>query len=147
MLHAHKKLGKLLPFGGHIELEETPWESIIHELKEESGYDIGQLKILQPKSRIKKLTEVTLHPYPICYNTHNLDENHLHTDAGYAFVTREKPRHKVAEGESNEIIEIKQNDLSNYDDSKMSENIKEIYKFILEEALYDWDAVETSYFS
>lgn len=48
LLHVHKKLGKLLPPGGHIELDETPWAAMLHELREEAGYDAGQLLVLQP---------------------------------------------------------------------------------------------------
>lgn len=35
LLHLHKKLGVLLPVGGHVELSETPWQAIAHELEEE----------------------------------------------------------------------------------------------------------------
>jgi 8-oxo-dGTP pyrophosphatase MutT (NUDIX family) len=53
MLHFHQKLGSYMQFGGHVELNETPWQTVIHELREESGYDIDQLQILQPKQRLK----------------------------------------------------------------------------------------------
>ena len=39
LVHLHKKVGKLMQIGGHIELDETPWQSVVHELFEESGYD------------------------------------------------------------------------------------------------------------
>jgi len=35
LLHMHKKLNVLLPVGGHIELDETPWAAMAHELEEE----------------------------------------------------------------------------------------------------------------
>ena len=37
MLHLHRKIGKYLQFGGHVELNETPWQAVVHELREESG--------------------------------------------------------------------------------------------------------------
>ena len=55
LLHKHKKLHVFLQFGGHIEPHETPWEAITHELLEESGYELGQLELLQPTSRIKQV--------------------------------------------------------------------------------------------
>jgi 8-oxo-dGTP diphosphatase len=45
LVHRHKKLGKLLQKGGRVELNETPWEAITHELEEESGYDIANLRV------------------------------------------------------------------------------------------------------
>ena len=32
-LHVHKKHNSLLPFGGHIELDETPWQAVARETK------------------------------------------------------------------------------------------------------------------
>ena len=40
LVHMHRKIGKLAQIGGHIELNETPWQSIAHELEEESGYTL-----------------------------------------------------------------------------------------------------------
>jgi len=34
MLHLHRKIGKYLQFGGHVELHETPWQAVVHELRE-----------------------------------------------------------------------------------------------------------------
>lgn len=52
ILHRHKKTGKYMQFGGHIELDETPWQAVRHELMEESGYDLSDLQILQPMQRL-----------------------------------------------------------------------------------------------
>ncbi len=32
LVHMHRKLGFLMQVGGHIELDETPWQSVEHEL-------------------------------------------------------------------------------------------------------------------
>lgn len=48
ILHKHRKLKMLLQFGGHVELDETPWQAVLREIAEESGYDKNQLKLLQP---------------------------------------------------------------------------------------------------
>jgi 8-oxo-dGTP pyrophosphatase MutT (NUDIX family) len=36
----HRKLGKWLPLGGHIELDEEPEQAAVREAKEESGLDV-----------------------------------------------------------------------------------------------------------
>lgn len=44
VLHFHKKLGKWLPPGGHVEEGETPPECAIREAKEETGLDIQLIR-------------------------------------------------------------------------------------------------------
>lgn len=40
LLIDHKKLGKWLPIGGHMEPNETPDQAMIREAKEEAGIDV-----------------------------------------------------------------------------------------------------------
>lgn len=40
LLHLHKKAKKILPLGGHIEVNELPEESCLREAYEESGLEI-----------------------------------------------------------------------------------------------------------
>lgn len=91
LLHMHKKLSRLLTVGGHIELDETPWQAIAHELQEESGYSLNELLVLQPKERLAGLSGVVMHPYPVVMNTHNVAPGHDHSDTGYAFVATANP--------------------------------------------------------
>jgi len=44
LLIHHKKLGKWLPPGGHIDPNETPPEAAIREAKEETGLDVELIK-------------------------------------------------------------------------------------------------------
>src|ERR1043166_6552950 len=78
MFHFHKKYKVYMQFGGHVELNENPWQAVLRELKEETGYQISQLKILQPRDRIKKLTGVELHPVPLTFTTHIAGPAHRH---------------------------------------------------------------------
>ena len=39
----HRRLGKWLPLGGHIELDEDPEQAALREAKEESGLDVELL--------------------------------------------------------------------------------------------------------
>ena len=41
LLHLHAKLGKWLPPGGHMELNETPPEAARREVREETGLEIA----------------------------------------------------------------------------------------------------------
>jgi 8-oxo-dGTP pyrophosphatase MutT (NUDIX family) len=43
LLILHRKLGKWLPLGGHIELDEDPELAALREAKEESGLDVELL--------------------------------------------------------------------------------------------------------
>jgi len=40
LLIHHRQLGKWLPLGGHIELDEDPEQAALREAKEESGFDV-----------------------------------------------------------------------------------------------------------
>lgn len=144
MLHMHKKLHIWLQFGGHIELNETPWQAIAHELKEETGYDMPQLKILQPHQRLRKATGSSVHPVPLSYLTHPFgDIDHYHTDVAFAFVANEPPAHSVGKNEVSDFIYVGRSELDN---QNIHEGIREIALFLFDEALPDWEAVNTNEF-
>ena len=147
LVHMHKKLSRLLPIGGHVELLETPWQAIGHELEEESGYILDQLKIVQPVSRITHLSAVNQHPYLLSMNTHTISETHLHTDIEYGFVTDQDPRSALADGESVDLRWLTRAELVALDESVIYENTKEIYLFFFDEVLAHWDTVDTGEFA
>jgi 8-oxo-dGTP pyrophosphatase MutT (NUDIX family) len=147
LLHFHKKLKSYMQFGGHIELNETPWQAITHELKEESGYDMDQVRILQPEKRLEKLSGHTVvHPQPIAHMTHRFSETHFHTDTTYAFVTDQPPRHSPAEDESNDIQLFTRTELSSFPSDKIFEDVREIALYIFDNSLEEWRAIETKNF-
>jgi 8-oxo-dGTP pyrophosphatase MutT (NUDIX family) len=129
LLHLHKKLKKWMQFGGHVELGETPWAAIKHELFEETGYDFSQLKLLQPKKRISTLDKAVLHPTPLCVNTHETIADHFHTDLTYVFVTNEDARDEVAEGETDNMQLFTSDEIEKLETEA---NIKQICIFALE---------------
>jgi hypothetical protein len=142
MLHMHKKLGKYMQFGGHVELNENPWQALIHETVEESGYEIGQLKLLQPKDRIKKLTGSIAHPLPLCINTHPFKDNtHFHIDIEYTFVTDQKPLHEVGVEESHDFVYLTRDEIVKLSSDKIFENFREIVLFIFDVCLPKWEQV------
>lgn len=147
LLHMHKKLQMLLPVGGHVELNETPWQALKHEIAEESGYDLSRLEVLQPKSRIKTLSDAVHHPYPIVVNTHDISPEHFHTDISYAIITRQDPTTKPDEDEATDLRWMSHAELRNLPTSAIYENTREVYAFIFEEALGHWDTVPTESYS
>lgn len=148
LMHMHKKLNRLMPIGGHVELDETPWQSIAHELSEESGYELDDLKILQPPGVIRALSRVALHPYPVAMNTHDFFDDrageHFHSDTAYAFVANGGPGHDVGEGESTDLRWLSESELDAIKSELIFENTREIYKFIFETCLRHWEQADAS---
>jgi 8-oxo-dGTP pyrophosphatase MutT (NUDIX family) len=148
MLHLHRKIGKYLQFGGHIELHETPWQTVVHELREESGYDIDQLRILQPSARIKNLSDAVIHPQPAAHSTHPFGNglDHFHTDIAYAVTADQPPRHHPEEGESTVTRLLTRSELAATTDADVPDNVKQIGLFIFDQCLAQWEAVPVTEF-
>lgn len=148
-LHRHKKLNMYLQFGGHVELHETPWQAVTHEIQEESGYDIGQLKILQPSERIRHLTGATIHPYPVAQQTHAFGNglDHFHTDTEYVFVTEQAPHHPPADGESGELKLFTRKMLAELPTSDIPDNARQVGLFIFDYCLANWEPVPVTEFN
>lgn len=143
LLHKHKKLHVLMQFGGHVELNETPWQAVTHELAEESGYDIHQLRVLQPKIRIKTLDGTDLHPFPLYIQTHHFPGlDHYHTDIGFVFTTSDPPRFAVKGEESREIAMFTLSELKSIPDEEIVPNVRQSGIFVLTECLQEWETVD-----
>jgi len=142
MLHMHKILKKYLQFGGHIETTETPWEAITHELLEESGYEMSQLKLLQPKQRIKPMTGGKTHPNPVYHHTHKFKDTHYHTDISYPFITGQKPKHTLSNGESGDIRLFTRSELVELPKEETIESVREAALFVFDVCLPEWEAVD-----
>lgn len=133
-------------FGGHIELDETPWQSIVHELREESGYDIDQVQLLQPSLRIRSLSGAIVHPIPFAYNTHPVPGEHFHTDTGHVVVTTELPHHQPASGESTDLRLFTRAEVEALKMDKSLENVREIILYIFDNILDNWQPVSPKIF-
>ena len=103
LVHMHRKHHLLLQVGGHIELDETPWQAIAHELAEESGYTLNELEILQPDDKLFEVDHAIAHPVPVLMNTHVISDDHYHSDLCYAFVAAGAPHHTMQPGESDDL--------------------------------------------
>lgn len=146
LLHRHKKLGVLLQPGGHVELDETPWQAVRHEVAEETGYEFAQLKVLQPMVRIKSLASAALHPVPVVLNTHNFDPDgeHKHTDIAFAFMAQSGPVGAPAQGESADISWLSLEELRGLPETQIYENVRQIGEFVLTDVLELWVPVDVS---
>ena len=149
MLIMHKKLHTLLQPGGHIELDETPWQAMAHELEEETGYRLSALNIWQPRQRMRNISDISVHPQPILSNTHSVPGNHFHADLDYLFIAETLPSARPHEGESTDIRWLSYEQIKALPDDQVMQNAREIYEYIFEQALNDesWEAVSATSFS
>ena len=125
LMHMHRKLGKLMPPGGHVELSETPWAAVSHELQEETGYRLADLDIVQPKLRMESARGITIHPQPFASNTHAVTPEHFHTDLDYLFIAQSEPSVPPAEGESTDFRWMSAADVAALDEAQTYPNIQD----------------------
>jgi len=143
MLHVHKKLGVLMQFGGHVEVNETPWQAILHELTEETGYAPEQLRVLQPKERLTSLTDADLHPVALVQSTHTFNPvpGHFHTDTAYLFVTYEDPATAPGEGETATSVWLTREEAAALTLDETYANVQEIIAYAFSK-LGNWEVAE-----
>lgn len=146
LLHVHKKFGRLMQPGGHVELTETPWQAVLHELIEETGYSLDQLKLLQPKQRLRSLSHGTLHPVPVCESSHSISEDHQHTDRAYAFATQSLPIGLPAAGESTDFTWVNSDELRGLSQSEIGSDIREIGLYALHICALEWEQLPLTAF-
>lgn len=88
LLHLHKKAKKVLPLGGHIEVNELPEEACIREVKEEAGLNINLYNPID--INLKKSCDLSgekLLINPIHTILGDLSPNHSHIDFVYYATT------------------------------------------------------------
>ena len=141
LVHMHRKFHKLMQCGGHIELNESPWASIAHELTEETGYSLAELSVLQPNLKPIQLDSAIVHPLPVSMNTHRVNGDHLHSDLVYAFVAGAVQQHLPAEGESEDLRWLSLDELrTEVSNGNALEDVFAIYEAIVTNYLeaYEW---------
>lgn len=103
LVHLHRKMGLWLQPGGHVEHTENPWQGLVHELREETGYEIGQLRVLQPFEPLPDGVHDVMHPTPVLMTTHSPYPGHFHSDIVMAMVTDADPAGAPRPGESTQF--------------------------------------------
>lgn len=113
LLHLHKRAKKILPLGGHIELNELPEEACIREVKEESGLEINLYNPLnkQLKNSCELVGEKLL-VNPMYTNFGEINPEHYHIDFVY-YATAKSFDTKPEDGESNILKWYNKEDLKN----------------------------------
>jgi 8-oxo-dGTP pyrophosphatase MutT (NUDIX family) len=150
VLHMHKKLSMLLQFGGHVELTETSWTAVVHEVQEESGYRLNELQLLQPRERLKAISNASvLHPQPLLVSTHpfGVKTGHFHSDITYLFTATARPTHNPDANESNDLRYISQKELAELPAELVGGDVKDIGAYIFETILQSWEPVSPSEYS
>ena len=146
MLHFHSKMNKYAQFGGHVELNETPWAAATHELREEAGYNIDELSLLQPQKRLKAIRGAVVHPQPIVHATMGYPTNggHFHTDSAYAVVADKPPAHRPEDGESTDIQSYTREEIAKH--QNIDDITRDIALYILDECLSSWQQLPATLF-
>lgn len=147
LFHQHKHVGTLLPVGGHIELHETPWQAVVREINEESGYESTQLEALVPAWQFEEAPAVRMQPIPFVLLTHGYDTiDHYHNDLSFLVYVTDEPAGYPSEGESLDLRWLTSDDIVAMGDTEMKENVRMIAKRIFELNLEDWQKVSAQKF-
>lgn len=139
LLHLHKKIGKWLPFGGHVELNESPWQAVLREVEEEAGYNRSQLKVIQPRDSISALTELNVLPQPLFLASYDYDDFHKHTDIAFAFLVETDPPGATSADESQDYSWFNISTLKDLTPEKAFFNTIEVYDCVLQLPDKGWE--------
>ncbi len=108
LLIKHKELGLWLPIGGHIELNETPDEALVREVKEECGLDIEVIG-----GKHAEISGITLMYTPAFVDVHAINKEHKHIGLVY-FARAKTGNAALAEQEHDAIQWVGLDELENY---------------------------------
>ena len=126
LLVHHTKLDKWLPPGGHMEPNETPDDSIIREIKEETGLDVKfvQTEELSKDDQDNIITQLAL---PFYANVHNVGD---HNHACLFYLCRTKDEKVTISHESKGFKWVTQDELVESEDTPS--DVKRIGKLAFE---------------
>lgn len=102
-VHMHRKMQKYMEIGGHMELDETPWQTIAREMAEEAGYELSNLELYQPDYMPLTLSRTVVHPVPSLMVTYQPVPGHYHTDITYVFHEISEASNVPQKGESQDL--------------------------------------------
>lgn len=116
LLVNHKKLGKWIQPGGHIDPEESPEEAAIREVKEETG-----LNIVLIGERIPRASDYIL---PLALQKNVISKDHVHMDFVYLAKVQGNQKITLNQNESEGIAwfslpEILNPDFNTFDDVRV----------------------------
>ncbi|MFP4148247.1 MAG: NUDIX hydrolase [Nitriliruptoraceae bacterium] len=88
LLHRHKRLGRWLQPGGHLDPGELPWQAAVRETREETGLDARHPAV-----------GVTL----VHVDVHEGPRGHVHLDLRYLLLAEAAGAFSPASGESQDV--------------------------------------------
>lgn len=141
LLHMHKRFKALMQFGGHVELDENPWQSLCREVGEETGFALSQLQVLQPTRPRAKGNGMVVWPQAFAGTTHPVGDDHFHDDLCFAFVTDQQPRGTIGTGESNDVRLLTLEEILAMPDDAFAPNVKELVRVLFDHILEFWQPV------
>lgn len=149
ILHVHKRIKKLMMFGGHIEATENPWTAAVREIVEETGYRIDQLGILQPDVPQLTMPGAIVHPAAVAQSTARYPGEviHFHSDTAYALVTDQPAAGVPGAGESTEFRFVTATELETLTDEEIVPMWRELGLAILRWHLSFWHPVPVDQFT
>ena len=106
LLVHHRKLGRWLPVGGHIEIGENPEEAALREAEEESGLRIELVGARPPR----EFPGTTILTAPTYLDVHDITGDHRHIGLIY-FARAATNRVRLAEAEHHDIRWFTRHDL------------------------------------
>lgn len=135
--------------GGHVELDENPWQAILHEIPEETGYDVSQLMIFQPVApKFLETANTAVLPLPFLINTHRVKDgtvdDHYHDDSVYVFLAGGLPKNKPDQDESQEFEWLCADEIAAWDDEDMTSGVKKIAYEVISSCIPSWHPVAIS---
>ncbi len=122
----HRKLGKWLPLGGHIELDEDPEIAALREAKEESGLDVELLGERPPTTSPGTRALIA----PRFLDIHRINDTHEHIGMIYWARPKNSAAVKLAAAEHHDIRWCSREDLE-----KLSPPMSDAVKWYCYQAL------------
>lgn len=110
LLVHHKKLGKWLPLGGHIEIGENPEQAALRETLEESGLEVELVGPRPPRG----FPQTEILTAPVYLDVHDIQGDHRHIGMIY-FAQAHSAELRLAPDEHHDIRWFSRDDLGNPD--------------------------------
>lgn len=133
LMHKHKKIDRIMQPGGHVELTENPYQAVLREVEEETGYLPEQLHPMERSVRTGSFGFITTNdPQPFYVNTLHIQDDpvHFHTDLSYVFFVTEEPKATPLEGESTEFYWLEESQIPW--DERIPRNVRKIACLVFE---------------
>ncbi|MCU0642284.1 MAG: NUDIX domain-containing protein [archaeon] len=134
LLIHHKKLNKWLPFGGHIEKDETPDEALRREAREEIGAEIEFLHYPAERRGNQKQWAT-----PFYQNVHLIVEGHSHYCLFFLCKLKEGEKVNPNKEEMHELKWVSEEDLAGLEPSLNEGDIatcKEVFRLSRQDRLF-----------